>query len=127
VGGRADVVGAALIGSHARGDVRADSDVDLMIVTEAPHLYLDDHAWVGAFGPVESVTLERWGAVTSLRVRYEGGPAAEMGITTPEWTSTEPLDPGTERVARDGMRIVVDRDGLLGRLVASLERLPRRQ
>ncbi len=34
--GGADVVGGALVGSHARGEARPDSDVDLMIVTTSP-------------------------------------------------------------------------------------------
>jgi hypothetical protein len=115
-------VGAALVGSHARGEARPDSDVDLMIITTEPQRYVEDDSWVGVFGCVETVTVERWGAVTSLRVHYEGGPEVELGITTPEWASTDPVDPGTERVVRDGIRPLLDRAGMLAGLDATMRR-----
>ncbi|HYP23308.1 MAG TPA: nucleotidyltransferase domain-containing protein [Actinomycetota bacterium] len=110
---RPDAVGAALVGSHARGQARADSDVDLMIVTTSPGGYLSDTSWTRAFGETESVEVEEWGAVTSVRVRYVMGAEVEFGITTPEWTKTSPIDPGTKRVVQAGFRILLDRDGSL--------------
>lgn len=114
-------MGAALIGSHARGEARPDSDVDLMIVTSSPRRYMEDHEWMSAFGSPETVAVEQWGAVTSLRVRFERGPEVELGITAPEWLRTDPVDPGTAEVVRAGCRILFDRDGLLGRLVSHLD------
>jgi hypothetical protein len=118
---RPDVVGAALVGSHARGDARPGSDVDLIVLTPAPDAYVDDHEWVRAFGTVESIDTQRWGAVTSLKVRYARGPEVELGITTPAWASTDPVDPGTARVVRDGFRVLFDPTGALGRLVTSVD------
>lgn len=126
-GARDDVAGAALVGSHARGEARPDSDVDLMLVTRLPQSYLDDHEWVEGFGTVDDVAVERWGAVTSLRVRYAGGPEVELGITTPAWATTDPVDPGTARVVSDGFRILLDDDGTLGGLRLALEQSPRGQ
>ena len=39
-----------------------------------------------------------------------------MGIASPSWASTDPVDEGTRRVVEDGMRIVYDPDRLLVRL-----------
>lgn len=90
------------------------------MVTDAPGPYLEDHSWVEAFGEVESVTLESWGAVTSLRVRYAGGPEVELGVATTAWASTDPTDPGTARVVRDGLSVLADPRGVLRELVARL-------
>jgi hypothetical protein len=45
-----DVVGVALVGSHARGTARPNSDVDVVILAEDPRRYLDDTARVTHFG-----------------------------------------------------------------------------
>ncbi len=111
--GRADVVGAALVGSHARGDARPDSDVDLMIVTVSAHAYVTDTDWVETFGEPQGVAVEQWGTVTSVRVHYADGTKVEFGVTTPEWVQTSPVDPGTARVVRDGFRILLDRSRVL--------------
>ena len=95
--------------------------MDLLIVTSAPRRYVEDHEWVTAFGSPETIALEEWGAVRSLRVRFARGPEVELGVTTPEWLGTDPVDPGTAGVVRDGFRILFDRDGLLGRLVSHLD------
>ena len=69
----------ALVGSHARGDAKADSDVDLLLLLRDPEAYLDDRAWVSEFGAPDSVTMESWGKVTSLRVFYADGLEVELG------------------------------------------------
>ena len=119
---REDVVGAALVGSNARGEARPDSDIDLVIVTTSPRGYVEDHEWVSAFGTPETIEVEEWGAVTSLRVHYAAGAEVEFGLTTPAWAATEPVDPGTARVVRDGFRILLDRGGSLARLEQSARR-----
>lgn len=85
--GRADVVALALVGSHARGAARPDSDVDLMLVTERPRDYLSEQGWLERFGRVARISVEEWGAVTSLRVHYASGLEVELGITSPAWAS----------------------------------------
>ncbi len=72
------------------------------------------------FGAVETIAVERWGAVTSLRVRYAGGTEVELGLTSPEWTKTDPVDAGAARVVRDGFRVLLDRDGALRRLATAV-------
>lgn len=105
-----------LVGSYARGQARADSDVDLVIITATPQHYLEDESWLHAFGMVQSVQLEDWGMVQSQRVFY-ADMEVEFGITTPAWAHIDPVDAGTARVVRDGAQIIHDPAGMLARLL----------
>jgi len=71
---REDVLGLAVVGSHARGDARPDSDVDVVLVCREPSRLLVDTAWVYAFGEAHEVRREDWGLVQSVRVVYQDGP-----------------------------------------------------
>ena len=64
------------------------------------------------FGVSQSVSIEDWGIVQSVRVFYADGPEVEYGITSSEWV-TFPLDEGTITVLRDGVVVLLDRDGSL--------------
>lgn len=112
--GRLDLVGAALVGSWARGDAREESDVDLVILVREPKALISDSSWYSRFGRVESEGLEDYGRLVSRRVRYEGGLDVEFGIAAADW-ATSP-DEGSLRVLREGFRILVDREGVLDRL-----------
>jgi predicted acetyltransferase/predicted nucleotidyltransferase len=112
---REDIFALALVGSHARGEARADSDVDLVLVCSNPQRYLSDTTWVSTFGDVTECSIEDWGQVQSLRVFYRNGPEVELGITGPGWTALPP-DPGTAEVLRNGCSVLLDRDGQLARL-----------
>jgi predicted nucleotidyltransferase len=112
---REDVRALAVVGSHARGEARADSDVDLVVVCSDPERYLRDTTWVATFGEVTECSIEDWGQVQSLRVFYRNGPEVELGITGPAWTAIPP-DDGTAAVVRNGCSILLDRDGQLARL-----------
>lgn len=109
-----DIIGLALVGSHARDQVRADSDIDLVLLTARPQDFVDNSKWVSQFGRVKTFEIESWGKVTSLRVHYEQGIEVEFGLTLPDWASV-PLDEGTRRVVSDGMKVLVDKQGLLSR------------
>jgi hypothetical protein len=50
-----------------------------------------------------------------VRAFYESGLEVEYGFTTPDWAET-PTDAGTMRVVTDGMRVVYDPQGVIGRL-----------
>lgn len=107
-----DILGAALVGSYARGTAGPDSDVDLVLIASAPQDLIALPDWVRKFGEVRSIVLEDWGLVTSLRVVYADGMEVEFGITSVKWAEL-PLDAGTRRVIADGMQILLDRAGLL--------------
>jgi predicted nucleotidyltransferase len=111
---QADILAAALVGSHARGTATSDSDVDLVLVVEDPKKYLDHPGWVERFGRVADQRIEEYGLVTSLRVWYVHGLEAEFGLTTALWTEP-PVDAGTLRTIREGMRILFERGNCLSR------------
>jgi hypothetical protein len=113
------IVGVLLVGSHARDQAWEDSDVDVVLLALKPERYLQDRSWVGQFGSVARVEEEDWGRVISLRVWYAGGLEVEFSWTEPDWASLPP-DPGTLRVVSDGARIVSDREGTLGALLAAI-------
>jgi predicted nucleotidyltransferase len=75
--------GVAVVGSYARGEARADSDIDFVILTDQPHQYLDDFKWIERFGMVEKHQTEDYGKLISLRVWYQDGPEVEYGIAIP--------------------------------------------
>lgn len=113
------VTGIALVGSHARGEARLDSDIDLVLLCTKPDAFLSDTSWIQLFGEVKTCHSEDWGLVTSLRVHYRDGLEVEFGMTTPVWAEL-PIDAGTTSVVAHGMRILWDREGALGRLLEAV-------
>jgi predicted nucleotidyltransferase len=109
-----DIQGIALVGSYARGVAKEDSDIDLVILTDHPQIYLADLKWTERFGVVEKHQVEDYGKLISLRVWYQGGHEVEYGITTPDWAAT-PLDAGTREVILGGMVVLFERGLLLSR------------
>ena len=105
----ANIIGLALVGSHASGNARPDSDVDLVLISEMPDALLDATGWVSLFGTPLRSALEDYGALQSLRVFYQEGLEVEFGFCLPQWTNV-PLDTGTQEVIRQGMRILYDPD-----------------
>ena len=112
--GKPSILGLALVGSYARDEAKVDSDVDLVLLTSTPKEFIDKPEWIREFGDVKSFKIEDWGLVTSLRVFYQGDLEVEFGMTTSEWAS-EPIDEGTRQVIADGMKILLDKSGLLDR------------
>ena len=104
------VAAVALVGSHARGDARPGSDVDLVVLSSSPAQLLEDRGWMTRFGVVRAAEDEDWGRVTSLRVWYANDLEVEFSLATPDW-ATSP-DDGTRRVASDGLRVLWDPNGL---------------
>jgi uncharacterized protein len=108
-----EIQGVLLVGSHARGTARPDSDVDLVILTDNPKRYLDSASFAEDWGAVSKWQVEDWGKVTALRVWYADGLEVEYGFALPDWAA-QPLDPGTRQVIAEGMRVVFDRVGTIG-------------
>lgn len=120
---RGDVRAVGLVGSWARGTSRPGSDVDLVVLTDNSALYTSDSKWAAELA-AEIVETRSWGAITERRLALPSGLEVEVGIGSPSWAATTPVDPGTERVVREGFRVLYDPDGLLASLVAACAAQP---
>lgn len=114
---QADVAGVAVVGSWARDAARMTSDVDLVLLTDAPAKYLASDDWLAAFDAVDVVRRQQWGPyLTEVRIARESGLEVEVGITALAWARVDPVDDGTRRVVTDGMRILHDPQDLFAKL-----------
>lgn len=104
---RPNIHAIALVGSHARGAARPDSDVDLILLAERPQDFVANIEWLGTFGTVVRQVVEDWGRVTSVRAWYASGLEVEFGLASVEW-ATRP-DEGTHRVLEGGACVLMDR------------------
>jgi uncharacterized protein len=119
---RSDIRGVALVGSHARGQPRADSDVDLLLLAENPSRFRDP-AWLADLDlPPARWRDEEYGPVWSRRVWLASGDEIELSFAPLSWADVSPIDPGTRKVVSDGCRILYDPDGLLQRLTLDAPR-----
>ena len=110
----------ALVGSHARGIARPDSDIDFMLLATDPESFRADTTWVAEIDwHAVGTRLQKWqdeeyGAAWSRRVwladcRWP----VELTFASLIWANADPLDVGTQRVISDGCRILHDPDALL--------------
>lgn len=60
---------------------------------------------------------ERWGPLTERRFVLPSRLEVEMGVASPWWAATDPVDPGARKVVEDGISIVYDPGGVLARLL----------
>jgi hypothetical protein len=111
----------ALVGSHARGAARWDSDVDVVMVTTNPVAYTSETDWLSGLG-AQPLATRQWGALTELRLVLRDGTEVDFGVVKPSWTDRSPVDPGTARVVRDGLVALHDPDGLLAAVAAEVAR-----
>jgi predicted nucleotidyltransferase len=107
-----DILAVVLVGSYAREAAKEDSDIDLVVLANDPRRWVEDTDWLKRFGSIEKQQTEDYGKVTSLRVWYVGGHEVEYGLTTSAWAQL-PLDEGAQRVIKDGMRVLFEREALL--------------
>jgi predicted nucleotidyltransferase len=115
---RQDILAVALVGSHARGQPRADSDIDLILIATSATTLFAEPEWVRTFGPTVRIEREDWGLMRSLRVWHQNGLEVEYGLTERRWL-TRPLDEGTRRVLESGFVPLYDPAGLLPPLQGS--------
>jgi predicted nucleotidyltransferase len=117
---RSDVVAVAVVGSWARGAAKHDSDVDVVLLTYDPSVYIEREDWIAALTPgAELLRTGDWGAIAERRLGLRSGLEIEVGVGLPSWADTAPVDPGTRAVVRDGLRPLFDPRGLLAKLVAA--------
>lgn len=100
-----------------------DSDLDLVVLT---HRRAD---YVGSEGWIEDAVTERapvvramdWGpSLSERRLRLRSGFEVEFGFAPVSWASTDPVDPGTASVVRDGCAALHDPDRLLAELLRAV-------
>lgn len=108
-----------LVGSYARDNAKPDSDIDLIIIVNRQSEFINDHKWIHSFGNVSTYSFEDWGRVQSIRVFYKNSFEVEFGIAESIWAEI-PVDPGTLRVIHDGCKIIIDKSGLLQRLIVKV-------
>lgn len=109
------IAAVALVGSHARGNPRPDSDVDLLILSDVAEQFIADTGWLRHFGRPRQHAVERWGRVSSVRAFYAGGHEIEFGFAKTDWAAV-PLDAGSRSVVEAGFCSLFDRAGILGPL-----------
>jgi len=109
---RKDIRAAALVGSYAREELDKDSDVDLVIITEAPQKYISNTEWTRVFGKPITKKVEEFGKLTSLRIWYESGLEIEFGFTTRDWMQTLSKDE-MNQITEDGLRVLFEKEKLL--------------
>jgi uncharacterized protein len=101
------------------------SDVDLVVLTESPDLYVDADEWLHDFGNPPLVRTQQWGVLTERRVRLNSGLEIEFGFAHPAWAALTPVDAGTRDVVTDGLQPLYDPAHLLAAVVAACAARPR--
>jgi Nucleotidyltransferase domain len=120
---RDDIRAVTLVGSWARGKPREASDIDLLLLSDLASDYRRRRVWLTEikFGNagyrLRSSDSAVYGVVWSRHIHLL--PAAELELTFADcsWARINPVDSGTRRVVADAFRIVLDKDGMLKRLV----------
>lgn len=95
----------AMVGSYARGEENASSDLDLILLAEDPDIFIKNWGWIKSFGDIERHSVEDWGKVTCLRAYYSDGFEIEFGFSNLVWASDQ-QDQGTKKVIQDGIKIL---------------------
>lgn len=112
----------ALVGSYARGEATPDSDVDIVLVCSKPLQLLYDLHWLNRFGDLDRYDIEpdieQGGKVNSVRAIYKDFTEIEFSITDLAWAAL-PIDPGTKAVIAQGVKIILDKTGVLKQLLAA--------
>jgi hypothetical protein len=122
---QADIRGLTIIGSHARGAARPDSDIDLTALALDPKAFKADTVWPHAIAwpgmRLINWADESYGVVWSRRIRFEPSCEVELSFGPLSWAALNPVDLGTRRIVLDGFRVLYDPDGLMTRLCAACQ------
>lgn len=128
---RDDLRAAFVLGSRARRDHPADewSDLDLLLLTTDPGLYLDDTGWLAALGTPWLTMLERQavGDGQERRVVFAGGLDVDfipVPVEAARIFAERGWPPEIEMVFRRGVHTVLDKDGLAALLTTVPASMP---
>jgi hypothetical protein len=114
------------VGSWNAARDHAECDVDLVCIVDDPERFRADSAWMSEIDwPSAGLKVGHWTDVDHGRARcrhlaFGGGEEVEVSFVDRGWAATNPVDPTTRRIAADGMRVLHDPHGLLGRLLVAL-------
>ena len=122
-----DICAAFVVGSRARLDHPADewSDLDIVFITTEPESYLTSTDWLTHMGEPWLTYVEPTavGGSRERRVLYAGGYDVDFALFSPALFAQVPLD-AAHAVAHRGTRVLLDKDGVLARLLATTAALP---
>jgi hypothetical protein len=115
----------ALVGSHARGTPRPDSDIDIVLLAKDAEGLRADATWVDqidwpSIGAHPRIWAdEDYGAAWSRRIWLDRR-GVELTFAALSWADVNPVNAGTRQVIAGGCRILHDLDGLLARLCGEM-------
>jgi aminoglycoside 6-adenylyltransferase len=119
-----DVRAALILGSRARTDHPADewSDLDVLVFSHRTDQFIQSDEWAKAIAPAWLSFSERTGDGQSWerRTLYAGGLDVDVAFNPVEWLEaiqTE-IPPVIADIIRRGIRILVDKDGKLRRILS---------
>jgi uncharacterized protein len=119
---RPDILGLALVGSHAREAARQNSDIDLLLLACEPQAFRYAESWLAdipwAQGHIVDWRDADYGAAWSRHVRLDPFGELELTFCAASWAATDPIDSGTCKVVSMGCRALVDKVGLFETLLA---------
>jgi aminoglycoside 6-adenylyltransferase len=118
-----DIRAAVIIGSRARIERPADewSDLDLIFMTTNPVFYLTTTDWLDQIGPYWLTFLERTatGEEHERRVLFEGALDVDF-VPVPAEVFSSGVLADVRDIVRRGVRVVLDKDGLLARMLQDM-------
>jgi nucleotidyltransferase-like protein len=121
-----DLRALGMVGSQARGTPRPNSDLDLLILARRPRRYFSGTTWSGSIGfetagyGVVSCAVVDYGPRRSYRFRLLPAAELELIFAPLAWACINPIDPASARIVRDGLSVLVDKDGLFHHLCIAL-------
>jgi predicted nucleotidyltransferase len=126
------ILAVALVGSYARGAARADSDIDLMLITSTPETFRQETQWLQQIdwehiqAHITTWKDADYGLVWSRHTQLSNGTEIELSFGPPQWAATNPIDTSTYKIVSAGCWILLDPTGLLNHLLQQVN-LPKNQ
>lgn len=120
------IIAVGLCGSYARGNARADSDIDLSILVN-DKLKFKSSTWIETFDfdkineRLDFFEDKEYGRVWSRHVFLKSKVEIEFSFANISWADTENLDEGTRKVVSDGFKIIYDPQLILTKLVEKVK------
>ena len=120
------IIAVGLCGSYARGNAKADSDIDLSILVN-DKLKFKSSIWIETFDfdkineRLDFFEDKEYGRVWSRHVFLKSKIEIEFSFANISWADTENLDEGTRKVVSDGFKIIYDPQFILNKLVEKVK------